>query len=149
MAGIVQITQGGPRTFTPAVGVTVKGGQFVEQRNDGRIQPAGAASIRTVGVALTDGMAPEDVNTAATLNAFGRPVIVAVPVPTAVAVAYDATEVYVTASAAVLPGQRVICAANGQVTPAAAGPAADQVVGICTDPAGIAAAAIGRVRITL
>jgi hypothetical protein len=119
MAGIVQITQGGPRTFTPAVGVTVKGGQFVEQRDDGRIQPAGAASIRTVGVALTDGMAPEDVNTSATLNSFGRPVIVAVPVPTAVAVAYDAAEVYVTASALVKPGQRVICAANGQVTVAA------------------------------
>ena len=149
MAGIVQITQGGPRTFTPAVGVTVRGGQFVEQRDDGRIQPAGAASIRTVGVALTDGMAPEDVNNAATLNGFGRPVLVAVPVPTHVAVAYSDTEVYVTAAAAVKPGQRVICAANGQVTPAGAGPASDQVVGICTDEAGIASGAIGRVRITL
>ena len=149
MAGISQVTQGGPKAFTPAVGVTVKGGQFVELTDAGRLQPAGAASIRAIGVALTDGIAPEDVSTTATTNSLGRPVLVAVPVPTHVSVAYDATEVYVTAAAAVKPGQRVICAANGQVTPAGAGPAADQVVGICTDPAGIAANAVGIVRITL
>jgi hypothetical protein len=147
MPGVVQVTQGGPKSFTPAATKTIIGGQVVELTDTGRIQPAAAASIRTVGVALTDGIAPEDVVTGTTLDGLGRPVLTAVPIPTRVAVAYSGTEVAVTAAAAVKPGQRVKCAANGQVTPATAGDPADQLVGVCTDPAGIAATKTGLVRL--
>ncbi|WP_019204576.1 hypothetical protein [Tsukamurella sp. 1534] len=147
MPGIVQVTQGGPKSFKPAATKKVFGGQLVELTDAGRIQPAAAASVRTVGVALTDGIAPEDVNTDVTLDGMSRPVLTAVPVPTVVAVAYGGTEVNVTAAAAVKPGERVKAAANGQVTVAAAGDPADQIVGVCTDPNGIAAGKTGLVRI--
>ena len=149
MAGVIQVTQGGPKTFTPATTKTITGGQVVDLTDAGRIQPAAAGSVRFAGVALTDGIAPEDQVTTPVLDGQGRPVLTAVPVPTHVAVAYSGTEVKVTAAAAVKPGQRVKCAANGQVTPYVTGTDTDPtlIVGVCTDPNGIAATKAGLIRV--
>ena len=51
----------------------------------------------------------------------------------------------VTYAAAANIGQKLLAAANGQVTPAGVGPAADQVVGYCTQTT--AAGAVGRAYI--
>ena len=146
MAPTPQVTQGGPKTFTPASGVTILGGQVVEALAGGRIQPAGAGSAKVLGAALTDAIAPEQAG-ASTTDAFGNPVIAAVAVPTTVAVAYGGAEVRVTASAAVAFGDLVIATANGRVGPAGATPAAATVVGRVTEPAGIAADATGLIRL--
>jgi len=137
MPGIPQVTQGGPKTFVPADNAFVRGGRLVEATAGGRIQEAGAASVRVLGVALTDAIAPEDVNTTTTTDATGRPVTPLLSLPTSVAVAYGGTEVPVTYAADALFGQKLIAAANGTVTP---GVVAGQVVGVCTEPLGVTVA---------
>ena len=44
-------------------------------------------------------------------------------------------------------GDALICAANGQVTPAGATPDARQIVGKCTAPNGVGIGAVGLMRI--
>lgn len=145
MPGIPQVTKGGPKTFIPADNAFIRGGRVVEAVAGGRIQEAGAASVVALGVALTDAIAPEDVNTQATTDAQGRPVLNTVVLPTSVAVAYGGTEVPVTYAANAAFGQKLICAANGTVTP---GTTAGQVVGICTEPGGVTVASnpVGLMR---
>ena len=149
MSGAVQVTQGGPKTFTPADNATVRGGRVVEAVAGGRIQEAGAASLVALGVALTDAIAPEDVSTSTANDALGRPVLTAVAIPTKVAVAYAGTEVKVTYAANASFGQKLICAANGTVTPAGATPDARTLIGVCTEPGGVVIAtnAVGLMRI--
>lgn len=147
MAGIVQVTQGGPKTFTPASGETIHGGQIVEARAGGRIGVAAAGSVKVVGVALTDCMAPEQFPPADTTDAFGRPVVSAVPYPTSVAVAYGATEVRVKYSAAAEFGDRLAATAGGTVAPAGEDADPRSIVGVCTEPAGVAADAAGLIRL--
>lgn len=140
MSGIAQVTQGGPKTFTPATGETILGGLLVEARANGRIGVAAASSLKVLGVALTDAIAPEQVVTDPSTDALGRPVLTAVNLPTKVAVAYAGTEVKVTYSAAASFGDKLVATANGKVGPAGATPDARTIVGICTEPAGVAAA---------
>ena len=148
MAGIVQVTQGGPKTFTPADNQVIKGGQVVEATTGGRIKVAAAGSFKVLGVALTDAVAPEDFPGANGTDTLGRPVVSAVPIPTTVAVAYAGTEVKVTYAATAAFGDKLIAAADGKVTPAGATPDARTVVGICTEPAGVTAAnATGLIRL--
>ena len=147
MAATPQVTQGGPKTFTPAAGVTILGGTVVEATaSGGRIQPAGAASAKVLGVALTDAIAPENAGGSST-DTFGNPVIAAVAVPTTTAVAYGGAEAKVTASAAVAFGDLVIATANGRVGPAGATPAAATIVGRVTEPGGIGVNASGLIRL--
>ena len=147
MPGIVQVTQGGPKTFIPAVGEVIHGGQLVEARTGGRIGVAAAGSVKVLGVALTDALAPEDFPEANGVDTFGRTVVSAVPVPTTVAVAYSGTEVKAKYSAAAVFGDRLVAAADGTVAPAAVTPDARMIVGVCTDPAGVAADATGLIRL--
>lgn len=149
MSGISQVTQGGPKTFTPADNQVIKGGQLVEATTGGRIKVAAAASTAVLGVALTDAVAPEDFPGANGTDALGRPVVSAVPVPTKVAVAYAGTEVRVTYAADTTFGAKLVAAANGTVTPAGATPDARTIVGICTEPAGVDVSenAVGLIRI--
>lgn len=149
MSGVVQFRQGGPATFTPADNATVRGGRVVEAVAGGRIQEAGAASLVALGVALTDAIAPEDVVTTTSNDALGRPVLAAVAIPTKVAVAYAGTECKVTYAANASFGQKLICAANGTVTPAGATPDARTIIGVCTEPGGVVVAtnAVGLMRI--
>lgn len=149
MSGIAQVTQGGPKTFTPADDQVIKGGQLVEATTGGRIKVAAAGSAKVLGVALTDALAPGDFPGAGSTDSLGRPVVAAVPVPTKVAVAYGATEVKVTYSANAAFGDKLVATANGTVGPAAATPDARTIVGVCTEPAGVtvSANAVGLIRL--
>lgn len=150
MSGIAQVTQGGPKTFTPAVGQVIKGGQVVEAATGGRIKVATGGSTKVLGVALTDAIAPEDLNGgAAGTDVFGNPIVSATPVPTVVAVAYSGTEVRVTYSVDAAFGDKLVATAAGTVAPAAATPDARTIVGICTEPAGVDVSerAVGLIRL--
>ena len=74
-------------------GAAILGGQLVEAAAGGRIQKAGAASVKVLGVALNDAIAPEDLVTGATTGSDGRPVVSAAVLPTIVAVASSGAEV--------------------------------------------------------
>lgn len=149
MPGIPQVTQGGPKTFTPANDAFVRGGRGVEAVAGGRIQEWAAGTTKGLGCALTDAIAPEDVNTQSTTDANGRPVVNTVVLPTTVAVAYAGTEVPMTYAADAAFGDKLIAAANGTVTPAAATPDARTIVGVCSEPAGVTVATnpVGLVRL--
>lgn len=151
MPGVPQVTQGGPKTFVPADNAFVRGGRLVEAVAGGRIQEAGAASVKVLGVALTDAIAPEDVVTTASTDAQGRPLVPAPPLPTSVAVAYAGTEVAVTYSANAAFGDPLVATADGTVAPAAATPDARTIVGRCTEPLGVTFATnpVGLARITV
>lgn len=143
MSAVPQVTKTGPRTYVPAVGTALVGGQIVEARAAGRIGVAAAGSVKVLGVALTDAIAPEARTTepvGGVLNAAGAPVNVAV--------AYAGDEVRVTYSAAAAFGDKLIVGAvAGQAAPAGATPDARTIVGTCTEPAGVAAGAVGLMRI--
>lgn len=148
MSGVTQVTKTGPRTYVPASGVAVTGGQLVEGRTAGRIGPAAAGSFKVVGVALADAIAPEDVvTTPVTVN--GRPVLNTALFPPNVAVACGGVEVRVTYAANAAFGELLIAAANGTVTPAGATPDARTIVGRCTEPNGVVVATtpVGLARI--
>lgn len=149
MPGVPQVTQGGPKTFVPADNAFVRGGRLVEAVAGGRIQEAGAASTKVLGVALTDAIAPEDVNTTTTTDAQGRPVTPLYSLPTSVAVAYGGTEVPVTYSANAAFGDALVATAAGTVAPAGATPDARTIVGRCTEPLGVTIATnpVGLARI--
>jgi hypothetical protein len=137
MSGVAQYRKAGPRTYTPADNAVILGGQVVEAVAGGRIQKAGAGSVKALGVALTDAIAPEDVTTAPSTDGLGRPVVAAVAIPTTVAVADRGIEVKVTYAADTNFGDKLICAANGTVTPAGATPDARTIVGYCSEPLGV------------
>ncbi|EKT83048.1 scaffolding protein [Rhodococcus phage Mbo4] len=148
MSGVTQVTKTGPRTYVPASGVAVTGGQLVEGRAGGRIGPAAAASVKVLGVALADAIAPEDVvTTPTTVN--GRPVLNTALLPTNVAVAYGNVEAKVAYSANANFGDLLVATANGTVAPAGATPDARTIVGRCTEPAGVVFATnpVGLARI--
>ncbi len=149
MPGTVQVTKAsGPRTYTPAATKTVRGGRGVEFAANGRIQEWAAGTFRAAGVALTDAIAPEDVNTQATI-VNGRPVLNTVVLPQTVAVAYGGDEVPMTYAANANQGDLLVAAANGTVTPAGATPDARTIVGRCTQPGGVVVATnpVGLVRL--
>lgn len=140
MSGVAQYRKAGPRTFTPAQGETIRGGRVVEGVAGGRIQEAAAGSFRTLGVALTDAMAPEDVTTTPTTGPDGRPITALYSLPTTVAVADAGIEVKVTYAADANFGDRLVAADDGTVTPAGATPDARAIVGKCTEPNGVVVA---------
>lgn len=141
MSGTVQIKKTGPHTYSPKSGQVVRGGRVVEATTDpGRIQEAGAGSLKALGVALTDAIAPEGVVTAPTTGGDGRPTTAFYSAPTVVAVADSGIHVRVTYAADAAFGVALICAANGTVTPAGATPDARTIVGWCREPAGVVVA---------
>ncbi|NKS97490.1 hypothetical protein [Prescottella equi] len=145
MAGAAQITQGGPKSFTPTE--VILGGQLVEGRDNGRIGVAAADSERVLGVAITDGQSPDTAQSGPTTDAIGRPVVNAMPIPTVVSVAYSGTEVKVTYSAAAKFGEALVSTGDGKVGPAPADAPAAAIVGRCTEPKGVAANGVGLIRI--
>lgn len=148
MSGVPQVTKTGPRTYVPAVGAAVTGGQLVEGRSGGRIGPAAAGSLRVLGVALGDSIAPEDIVTTPTTVA-GRPVLNTALLPPNVAVAYGGAETKVSYSANANFGDWLVATANGTVAPAGATPDARTLIGRCTEPAGVvfATSPLGLARI--
>lgn len=148
MSGVALVLKEGPKTYTPADDSTIKGGDVVAASALGtdRIVVAGSAAVNVVGIALNDGIAPEDVTSAAS----GDPLtLAAVPANTKVAVAYGGMEVDgVTFTADCAEGLALVAAANGDVTPAGSTPDARTIIGWCAEPGGVdvSTKATGRVR---
>lgn len=136
MAGVPVRLRMGPDTYQ--VSAAVVGGQLVVPTTGGKIGPAGASALTVLGVALNDALpAGSDVDT--TFSTV-RP---------DVAVAYGPAEVRVTYTAAAVFGAKLMAAAAGQVTPVTADGDPRLIVGICTEPAGVGAAGVGRMRISV
>jgi hypothetical protein len=131
----------GPVTFT--VLSAVVGGQLVDGAAGG-VQPSAAGSFVCIGVATSDAI---PTTTSQTPTVPGAPVAVNLaPYPAQVAVAVKGVWPLTYAAAATF-GQRLVTAANGQVTPAGAAPDARSVVGICMEPAGVALGGVGATLI--
>lgn len=145
MPGVLPRFESGPPSFTVAEAIT--GGQLVEARAASVVGVAAAGSAKCIGVARTDAQ-PSSVSPTGT-TVYGAPSIdVSIP-PDKVAVAsegyYQLT--YVAAAAF---GDRLKCAALGKVTPwITATDSAALIVGVCMEPAGVSAAALGLTKITL
>jgi hypothetical protein len=134
----------GPRTYVPAE--LIIGGQVIEARANGRVGVAGAGSLKTLGIAVTDGINPEARVTATTTGADGRPVLNAAPLPNIVTTADSGISVPCTYANAAAFGDRLKAAANGQVTPLVTNDDPRMTVGICDEPLGVAQGAIGLTR---
>jgi hypothetical protein len=134
MPGSYPTLQLGPATFE--VSATVTGGQLVmPDSTTGKVKPATAAAVVVLGVALNDAV---PAGSGSQLNyATARK---------EVSVAYGPAEVVLTAAANIAFGQKVVAAAAGTVGPGST-PTFDQIVGVCTEPAGILSGATGRVRL--
>lgn len=127
------------------VSTLVYGGQFVQPTTatqgttDYTVKPALSASVTVLGVAGADA----NVMTAQTgaPNSYGQPQIDISVLTDYVAVYYGNVDIWCWYAGAVLEGQKLIIgsANNGTVVAAGAGPASDQVVGLCTNPGGITA----------
>lgn len=137
MSGVNPVLWDGPDTVT--VNVAVTGGQLVMPDTGGKVKPATAGAATVLGVAMEDG-AP--VSSQTPLNySIARPEI---------AIAYGDVDVRVTYAASANWGVKLKAAANGQVTPWISGTdAADLIVGVCTEPAGVSSSAVGRMRLSV
>lgn len=145
----------------------IYGGQLVQYNSianpatDLTVIPAAANSLRCLGVAGNDA-APIATQTGAA-NTYGEPLIDLSVLTDYVSVYYGHVDIWAWYSIATIQGNLVICAANGTLGPAGGAPPADQVVGKCTHPGGVAAGMLtqqiggqgaasfflGRVRLTL
>lgn len=141
MAGVIPRYTDGPVTCT--VGEPVAGGLMVEARAGGVVGVAAAGSLVALGVATTDATPPAD---AVSTDAFGNTLVNTAGVSQYTAVA---SEGYypVTFAAAATFGQALVCAANGQVTPAAAAADPRTIIGKCWEPNGVTAGAVGLAKI--
>ncbi|MBZ5736486.1 hypothetical protein K8Z61_18500 [Nocardioides sp. TRM66260-LWL] len=148
MASVPIVTKTGPKTFVPASGQTILGGQLVAATTGGRVIVAGAASPKVLGVAVTDGIAPEQQTTQAVVSGTVSTLDAAQARPY-VSVAYNGAEVQVTFAADAAFGDRLKSAANGAVTPMANTDDPRLEVGVCTEPAGVVVATnpVGLVRV--
>lgn len=146
MSGRPIVTKQGPRTYTPADNAVITGGHLVEAVGTDRVQLASAASVKTLGIAVIDGIAPEDLVLTPTVVA-GRSVLNTAVLPTHVSVVYGGMEAPCEYAAAAAFGDPLVAAANGRVTPAGATPDARTIVGRCTQPGGVSGAGVyGLVR---
>lgn len=132
--------EGGPDTVTVSVAVT--GGQLLmaDTSNVGQAKPSTAGAATCIGVALADG---QPLSARTNLNfSTARNVV---------AIAYGGMDVPgVTYAANANWGAKLKAAATGQVTPWISGTdAADLIIGICAEPAGVLSGATGRVRLTV
>jgi hypothetical protein len=142
MTAVLPHYRSGPANYQ--VSALIFGGQLVENTTqtagttDLTVKPCTAASVHCLGVAGKDA----NVLTAQTgaANTYGQPQIDISVLDDFTSVYYGGVDIWVWYSAACTPGIKLLATANGTVGPAGAGPAADQVVGICTHPGGVAAA---------
>lgn len=152
MPGVIPRFTTGPVTYT--VAEAVKGGQLVEARAGGKIGVAGDGSLKVLGVATRDARPPQS---ATGTTADGFPVLnVEANISEFVAVGCFAQYPVVFAEAAAF-GDRLAAAANGQVrrfrdtdpdaTGALIADTASALIGVCTEPNGVAAGATGLAKI--
>jgi hypothetical protein len=141
MSAVLPHYKQGPASYQ--VSALIYGGQLVENTTftagttDLTVKPSAAASVRVLGVAGND--ANVIAAQAGAANTYGQPQIDISVLPDYVSVYYGGVDIWVWYMAACQQGVKLIGAANGTVNTAGVGPAADQVIGICTHPGGIAA----------
>ena len=136
MAGSYPVLQLGPATYEVSVAVT--GGQVVMvDGTTGKVKVAAAAADGTtvIGVALDDAVPTGSGDNVHFGTARNK-----------VAVAYGPAEVILKATGDIAFGAQVVCAVAGTVATVGAG-TFGQVVGRCTEPAGITGGSTGRVRL--
>jgi hypothetical protein len=121
MAEHIPHYSGGGPILSPVATAAIAGGQVVEVTGNMTVGPAGAGSIKAIGVA-------------------GRDAAIGAGTPVFTDGVHD-----LTASGAIAAGDRVVCAAAGAVATIGAG-TAFQVIGIALEA--IADAAKGRIRIS-
>jgi hypothetical protein len=141
MTAVLPRYKSGPSNLQ--VSTLIYGGQLVQPTT----VTAGTTDL-TVKVGLSAsvnifGVAGNDANVVATQtgapNTYGQPQIDISVLLDYVAVWYGGVDIPVWYSGAVNQGNKLIAGATGTVVAAGVGPAADQVVGICTNPGGVAA----------
>lgn len=134
----------GPRTYI--AGEALTGGQLVEARAGGVVGVAGAGSLKVLGVQQKDTAPGAAVGVGRTVD--GSNTLDTTLKPSEGAVINDGF-VPVTYAAAAAFGDRLVAAANGQVTPAGATPDARSIVGWCAELEGVALGEVGLTRINL
>ena len=140
MSAVIPYYKLGP--MNKQVSTLIYGGQLVQRTTatagttDYTVKPALANSLTVLGVAGADA----NTLTAQTgaPNTYGQPQI-DISVLTDYCAIYYTVDIWVWYSAAVIEGTKLIAAANGTVTTSAGSSTADQAVGICTQPGGVAA----------
>jgi hypothetical protein len=135
--------QRGPANYQ--VSTLIYGGQFVMPTTltagttDLTVKVATSATVNALGVAGTDANVVTTQTGAA--NSYGQPLIDISVLTDYVAVYAGGWDIWAWYVGAAILGQRLIIGATGgAVTGAGAGPAADQVVGVCSHPGGVSAA---------
>jgi hypothetical protein len=133
----------GPANYQ--VSTLIYGGQFVMPTTatagttDLTVKVATSAATTVIGVAGTDANVITTQTGAA--NAYGQPLIDISVLTDYAAVYSGGWDIWVWYVGQATAGQRLIIGATGgAVTGAGAGPAADQVVGVCTNPGGVSSA---------
>lgn len=141
MSAVLPHYKQGPANYQ--VSTLIYGGQLVQPTTitagttDLTVKVGLASSVVVVGVAGNDA----NVITAQTgaANTYGQPLIDISVLPDYVSVYYGGIDIWVWYSGAVNQGTKLLAGATGTVVTAGAGPAADQVVGVCTHPGGVSA----------
>lgn len=137
-----------PNTYPVKANTQVNPGQLLEIVTGGVVQPASANSTTCVGVCQVIALGTDPASGQTT--SYGAPVIDFNPGGAYSGYTTAEPGVYnVTYAGAVVVGAKLKAAANGQVVTWVSGTdAADRIVGVCVEPAGVAGAAtVGRARI--
>jgi len=141
MSAVLPHYKQGPANYQAST--LIYGGQLVQPTTI----TAGTTDL-TVKVGLASsvvilGVAGNDANVIAAQtgapNTYGQPLIDISVLTDYVSVYYGGVDIWVWYSGAVNQGTKLLAGATGTVVTAGAGPAADQVVGICTHPGGVSA----------
>lgn len=144
MSGVNARYERGPRSYQ--VNSAVKGGQLVQARTDGKIEVATSGSAKVLGVALVDAVPVTDQSGSTT--SYGAPVVDASVPQDYTSVAYGGATVPVTYQGVANFGDKLkVGTTAGQVAAwVSASDAAGLIVGICDEPKGVAAGAVGLMR---
>jgi hypothetical protein len=140
MSAVLPHYKQGPANYQ--VSTLIYGGQLVEHTTqtagttDLTVKVCTAASVHCLGVAGKDANVIAAQTGAA--NTYGQPAIDISVLDDYTPVYYGGVDIWVWYSAQCTPGIKLLATAGGTVGPAGAGPAADQVIGICTNPGGVA-----------
>lgn len=143
MTAVVAHYSRGPASYQ--VATLIYGGQFVMPNNstpgttDLSVKVATSAATTVLGVAGTDANVVSTQTGAA--NSYGQPQIDISVLTDYAPVYYGGWDIWVWYVGQASIGQKLIIGGSGgAVTGAGAGPASDQVVGVCTMPGGVSSA---------
>jgi hypothetical protein len=141
MTAVLPHYKQGPQNMQ--VATLIYGGQLVMPNTltagttDLTVKLGTAATVNCLGVAGDDGNVVATQSGAA--NTYGQPAIDISVLLDYVPVYFGIVDIWVWYSGAVVPGTKLIAGATGTVVTAGVGPAADQVVGVCSHPGGVSA----------